>query len=169
MQDLKIADHVIQEGRALIIAINKWDIAENGSSLFQGIRGALEEGLSQLKGVPMIAVSAMTGKGLDQMMSAAFDAREAWNKRVPTGILNRWFEAAISANPPPAPGGKRIKVALHDAGAQPPADVRHFRQPHRRACPPAMRAICSTAFAAISILARYPSDQFPFVQKSVRR
>jgi GTPase len=124
VQDLKIADHVIQEGRALIIAINKWDIAENGSSLFQGIRGALEEGLSQLKGVPMIAVSAATGKGLDQMLAAAFEAREAWNKRVPTGILNRWFEAAISANPPPAPGGKRIKLRyMTQARNRPPTFV----------------------------------------------
>jgi GTPase len=124
VQDLKIADHVIQEGRALIIAINKWDIAENASSLFNGIRAALEEGLSQLKGVPMIAVSAATGKGLDQMLAAAFEAREAWNKRVPTGILNRWFEAAISANPPPAPGGKRIKLRyMTQARNRPPTFV----------------------------------------------
>jgi GTP-binding protein len=124
VQDLKIADHVIQEGRALIIAINKWDIAENGSSLFNGIRAALEEGLSQLKGVPLIAVSAATGKGLDSMISAAFDAREAWNKRVPTGILNRWFEAAVAANPPPAPGGKRIKLRyMTQARNRPPTFV----------------------------------------------
>ena len=110
LQDLKIGDHCIQEGRALIIAINKWDIAEDGSALFNGIREALDEGLAQLKGVPMIAVSAMTGKGLDQLIAAAFDAREAWSRRVPTGILNRWFEHAIEKNPPPAPGGKRIKL-----------------------------------------------------------
>ncbi|WP_430442701.1 ribosome biogenesis GTPase Der [Sphingorhabdus contaminans] len=124
VQDLKIADHVLQEGRALIIAINKWDVAENASSLFNGIRAALEEGLSQLKGVPLIAVSAMTGKGLDSLISAAFDAREAWNKRVPTGILNRWFEAAIAANPPPAPGGKRIKLRyMTQARNRPPTFV----------------------------------------------
>ena len=124
VQDLKIADHVIQEGRALIIAINKWDVAVDGAGLFRGIRAALEEGLSQLKGVPMIAVSGLTGKGLDQMISAAFDAREAWNKRVPTGILNRWFEAAISANPPPAPGGKRIKLRyMTQARNRPPTFV----------------------------------------------
>ncbi|MFN7323258.1 MAG: ribosome biogenesis GTPase Der, partial [Sphingomonadales bacterium] len=109
-QDLKIADHVIEEGRALVIAINKWDVAENASSLFNGIKAALEDGLSQLKGVPLIAVSAATGKGLDQMLKAAFDARESWNSRVPTGQLNRWFEEAVAANPPPAPGGKRIKL-----------------------------------------------------------
>ncbi len=110
LQDLKIGDHCIQEGRALIIAINKWDIAEDGSALFNGIRAALDEGLAQLKGVPMIAVSAMTGKGLDQLIEAAFKARDAWSRRVPTGVLNRWFEHAIEVNPPPAPGGKRIKL-----------------------------------------------------------
>lgn len=124
VQDLKIADHVIKEGRALIIAINKWDLAENGSSLFQGIRAALNDGLSQLKGVPMIAVSAVTGKGLDQMIAAAFDAREAWTRRVSTGVLNRWFEAAVAANPPPAPGGKRIKLRyMTQANNRPPAFV----------------------------------------------
>jgi GTPase len=99
VQDLKIADHVIQEGRA-------------------------EEGLSQLKGVPLIPISAATGKGLNDMITAAFNAREAWNKRVPTGILNRWFEAAISANPPPAPGGKRIKLRyMTQARNRPPTFV----------------------------------------------
>lgn len=124
VQDLKIGDQVLQEGRALIIAINKWDVAENASSLFNGIRAALEEGLSQLKGVPLIAVSAATGKGLDQMLSAAFEAREAWSRRVPTGILNRWFEQAIAANPPPAPGGKRIKLRyITQARNRPPSFV----------------------------------------------
>ena len=123
-QDLRIADQVVEEGRALMIALNKWDVAEGASSLFNGVKAALEDGLSQLKGVPMIAVSAATGKGLDQLLSAAFEAREAWNKRVPTGILNRWFEAAISANPPPAPGGKRIKLRyMTQARNRPPTFV----------------------------------------------
>jgi GTPase len=124
LQDLKIADHCIQEGRALIIGINKWDIAQNGSSLFNGIRAALDEGLAQLKGVPMIAVSAATGKGLDQLLSAAFSARDAWSRRVPTAALNRWFEAAVEANPPPAPGGKRIKLRyITQARNRPPTFV----------------------------------------------
>jgi len=110
VQDLKIANMVIDEGRALMIAINKWDVAENPSALFNGVRAALDEGLSQLKGVPLLAVSARTGKGLDQMLSAAFELREQWRRRVPTAALNRWFEHALEANPPPAPGGKRIKL-----------------------------------------------------------
>ncbi len=109
-QDLKIADLVLQEGRALIIAINKWDVAENPSGLFNGIREALGDGLSQVKGVPLFSVSARTGKGLDALLAAAFDIREAWSKRVPTAVLNRWFDEALEANPPPAPGGKRIKL-----------------------------------------------------------
>lgn len=108
-QDLRIADKVLQEGRALVIALNKWDVAENASSLFNGVKAALEEGLSQVKGVPLLTVSAATGKGIDVLLKVAFETREAWSMRVPTGALNRWFERALEANPPPAPGGKRIK------------------------------------------------------------
>jgi GTP-binding protein len=123
-QDLRIADNVLQEGRALIIAINKWDVAENQSSLFQGIRAALEEGLAQARGVPLLAVSARTGKGLDQLLAAAFEIREIWSKRVSTGELNRWFEGAIEANPPPAPGGKRIKLRyITQVNTRPPSFV----------------------------------------------
>jgi len=109
-QDLRIADKVLQEGRALVIALNKWDVAENASSLFNGVKRALEDGLSQVKGVTVITVSAATGKGIDQLIGAAFEVRDAWSKRVGTGELNRWFERAIEANPPPAPGGRRIKL-----------------------------------------------------------
>jgi GTP-binding protein len=110
VQDLKIADATVEEGRVLIIAVNKWDVADNASSLFNGIKAALEEGLSQLKGVPLLTVSAKTGKGIDQILQAAFELREAWSRRVGTGELNRWFADAIEANPPPAPKGKRIKL-----------------------------------------------------------
>ena len=123
-QDLKIASMVLEEGRALIIAINKWDIAQDASSLFNGIRGALEDGLAQVRGVPLLAVSARTGKGLDDLLRAGFQIREAWSKRVPTGQLNRWFDDALEANPPPAPGGKRIKLRyITQAKTRPPGFV----------------------------------------------
>ncbi|MGV3481629.1 MAG: ribosome biogenesis GTPase Der [Sphingobium sp.] len=123
-QDLKIADRVLEEGRALVIALNKWDVAENPSSLFQGVRKALDEGLAQARGVPLIAVSGATGKGLDQLIQAAFETREAWSKRVSTGQLNRWFERAVEANPPPAPGGKRIKLRyITQAKTRPPGFI----------------------------------------------
>jgi GTP-binding protein len=123
-QDLKIASLVLEEGRALMIAINKWDIAEDPSGLFNGIRAALEDGLAQVRGVPLLAVSARTGKGLDQMLSAAFDIRAAWSRRVPTSALNRWFDDALGANPPPAPGGRRIKLRyITQARIRPPSFV----------------------------------------------
>ena len=123
-QDLKIASQALEEGRALMVAINKWDIAENASSLFNGIREALNEGLSQVRGVPLFAVSAKTGKGLDTMLSAAFEIREAWSRRVPTAALNRWFDDALEANPPPAPGGRRIKLRyITQASTRPPRFV----------------------------------------------
>ena len=124
VQDLKIANLVLEEGRALIVAVNKWDVAENASALFNGIRAALDEGLAQLKGVPLVTVSAITGKGLDQMLAAAFEVREAWSRRVPTAGLNRWFDEALEANPPPAPGGKRIKLRyITQVGTRPPRFV----------------------------------------------
>jgi len=124
LQDLKIADHVISEGRALIIAVNKWDVAEDASRLFNGIRAALDEGLAQLRGVPVLTVSAITGKGIDTLIGAAFETRSAWSRRVSTALLNRWFEAAVTANPPPAPGGRRIKLRyITQAKTRPPGFV----------------------------------------------
>jgi GTPase len=123
-QDLRIANQVIEEGRALIIAVNKWDIAEQASSLFNGIKAALGEGLAQLRDVPLLTVSAKTGKGIDTILKVAFDLREAWSKRVPTGELNRWFEHAVEANPPPAPKGKRIKLRyITQVKSRPPTFV----------------------------------------------
>lgn len=124
VQDIKIADRVLQEGRALVIALNKWDVAENASSLFNGVKGALEEGLAQAKGVPLLTVSAFSGKGIDTLLKVAFETREAWSRRVSTGQLNRWFDRAIEANPPPAPGGKRIKMRyITQNNTRPPSFV----------------------------------------------
>ena len=124
VQDLKIADRTLQEGRALVIALNKWDVAEDASRLFNGVRAALDEGLAQVKGVPLLTVSGATGKGIDQLIGAAFETRDAWSRRIGTGELNRWFERAIEANPPPAPGGRRIKLRyLTQAKTRPPGFV----------------------------------------------
>lgn len=123
-QDLKIAAQVLEEGRALIIALNKWDVAENASSLFNGVKAALAEGLAQLRDVPLLTVSAKTGKGIDTILKVAFQLREAWSRRVPTGELNRWFESAVEANPPPAPKGQRIKLRyITQVKTRPPSFV----------------------------------------------
>jgi GTP-binding protein len=123
-QDLRIAPQVLEEGRALIIAVNKWDVADHASSLFNGIKAALAEGLAQLRDVPLLTVSAKTGKGIDTILEVAFELREAWSRRVSTGELNRWFEQAIEANPPPAPKGKRINLRyITQVKARPPSFV----------------------------------------------
>ena len=123
-QDLKIASQVIEEGRALLIALNKWDVAENASSLFNGVKAALDEGLSQLRDVPVLTVSAKTGKGTDTILKVAFELRESWSRRMPTGELNRWFESAIDTNPPPAPKGQRIKLRyITQVNTRPPTFV----------------------------------------------
>ena len=123
-QDLRIADNVLEEGRALIVAINKWDVAEDQSQLFNGIKAALNEGLAQVRGLPVLTVSGKTGKGIETLLAAAFDLRDEWSRRISTGQLNRWFEEAIEKNPPPAPGGKRIKLRyITQVGARPPSFV----------------------------------------------
>ena len=123
-QDLRIADQVLSEGRALIIALNKWDAAHDQSKLFQGVKKALEDGLSQVKGVPLLTCSGATGKGLDALIEAAFETRARWSRRVSTGALNRWFEAALDRNPPPAPKGTRIKLRyVTQVATRPPSFV----------------------------------------------
>lgn len=128
-QDLKIASMVLEEGRALMVAINKWDVAgentaETPSGIFNGIKQALHDGLAQVRGVPLFSVSAKTGRGLDTMLGAAFELRESWSRRVPTAALNRWFDDALAANPPPAPGGRRVKLRyITQVGTRPPRFV----------------------------------------------
>ncbi|MGB7405599.1 MAG: ribosome biogenesis GTPase Der [Pacificimonas sp.] len=123
-QDLKIADQVLQEGRALIIALSKWDSAKEQSSLFNGVKAALADGLSQISGVPLLTVSGLTGKGIDTLIEVAFEQRASWSRRVSTGALNRWFEDAKEKNPPPAPKGKRIKLRyITQAKTRPPSFV----------------------------------------------
>ena len=123
-QDLRIADQVIEEGRALILALNKWDVADNASALFNGVKAALAEGLAQIKDIPLLTVSGKTGKGIETLLEVAVELREAWSKRVSTGELNRWFEGAIDANPPPAPKGQRIKLRyITQVKSRPPTFV----------------------------------------------
>ncbi|MEE4350526.1 MAG: ribosome biogenesis GTPase Der [Pacificimonas sp.] len=123
-QDLKIADQVLQEGRALIVCLSKWDSAEDQSRLFNGVRAALADGLSQISGVPLLTVSGLTGKGIDTLIDVAFEQRDAWSRRVSTGQLNRWFERAQEQNPPPAPKGRRIKMRyITQAKTRPPTFI----------------------------------------------
>jgi GTPase len=123
-QDQRIADLVEQEGRAIVIAVNKWDLKEKKPGDIGKLRKEADEKLTQIKGIPLVAVSGLTGEGLDRLMQAIIDAYAVWNKRVPTSALNRWFEAAQSAHPPPAVSGRRLKLNyITQAKARPPSFV----------------------------------------------
>jgi GTPase len=123
-QDQRIADLVEREGRALVIAVNKWDLQEQKPGAISKLRELADEKLTQLKGVPLVAVSGLTGEGLDRLMQAIVEAYEVWNKRVSTAALNRWFEDALSAHPPPAVSGRRLKLNyITQAKSRPPSFV----------------------------------------------
>jgi GTP-binding protein len=123
-QDLRIADLIEREGRALVIAVNKWDLMGKQSSLISALRTDADHWLPQVKGMPIVAVSGLMGEGIDRLMTAIQDAYAVWNRRVPTAALNRWFEQAVDANPPPAVSGRRLKLNyITQAKARPPSFV----------------------------------------------
>jgi GTP-binding protein len=109
-QDLRIADLVEREGRALVIGMSKWDLVENSASAINNLRGETNHWLPQVKGVPVIAHSGLTGAGIDRLMQAVVDAHAVWNTRVPTSALNRWLPQTVAAHPPPAVSGRRIRL-----------------------------------------------------------
>lgn len=124
-QDLRIADLIEREGRAVVLAVNKWDLMETkGGGAISGLRRDADHWLPQLKGVPIVAVSGLMGEGIDRLMQAIQDAYAIWNRRVPTAALNRWFEQAVQANPPPAVSGRRLKLNyITQTKARPPSFV----------------------------------------------
>jgi GTP-binding protein len=123
-QDLRIADLIEREGRALVIAVNKWDLMAAKPGLISALRTEADHWLPQVKGVPVVAVSGLMGEGIDRLMSAIEQAYAVWNKRVPTAALNRWFEQAVGANPPPAVAGRRLKLNyITQTKARPPSFV----------------------------------------------
>lgn len=109
-QDLRIARLAEREGRAVVVAFNKWDAVEDRSATRRRLDDVLMASLAQSKGVAVVPMSAATGRGVEKLMPAVRKTYEFWNKRVPTGALNRWFEGALSRHPPPLVEGKRIKL-----------------------------------------------------------
>jgi len=109
-QDLRIADLIEREGRALVIAMNKWDLIEPRPGAIKKLREETDHWLPQVKGVPVVAVSGLTGAGLDRLMQAVVDAHTLWNRRVGTSALNRWIAEAVASHPPPAVSGRRIRL-----------------------------------------------------------
>src|SRR3954454_20248869 len=123
-QDLRIADLIEREGRALVIAVNKWDLMEAQPGQISMLRRDADHWLPQVAGAPIVAVSGLMGEGIDRLMQAVVDAYAVWNRRVSTAALNRWFEQAIANNPPPAVSGRRLKLNyITQTKARPPSFV----------------------------------------------
>ncbi len=121
-QDLTIARQVIDEGRALVIAVNKWDIAKRSEAL-QKLNDKLQTSLTQITGVPTVTISALKNEGLDKLMSAVFKVYGRWNTRIPTAPLNKWFSDVQEQNTPPLGKNKRrIKLKyITQAKTRPPS------------------------------------------------
>ena len=145
-QDLTIADMVTKEGRALVIAVNKWDIVENKQRFFQDFKSMIAERLSQVPGVGVVPISALAERGLDKLIREIFSAYAVWNKRVSTPDLNRWLQEALQRHQPPAIGGRRIKL-------------RFITQPSSR--PPTFIAFCSQP-------AQLPASYLRYLSNSLR-
>jgi GTP-binding protein len=123
-QDLRIADLIEREGRALVIAVNKWDLMGSRANQVGALRAEVDHWLPQVRGVPIVAVSGLMGEGIDRLMKGIEDAYAVWNRRISTSALNRWFEHAVGANPPPAVSGRRLKLNyITQAKARPPSFV----------------------------------------------
>ena len=123
-QDLQLADLIVREGRAPVIAFNKWDLIDNPQVLLAELREKTERLLPQARGIRAVTVSAETGRGLDKLMDAVLKTHEIWNRRISTGRLNRWLEGVIAHHPPPAVAGRRLKIKyITQVKARPPGFV----------------------------------------------
>ncbi|MBV0912886.1 ribosome biogenesis GTPase Der [Anianabacter salinae] len=123
-QDLRIADLAEREGRAVIIAVNKWDLEDEKQDKLRVLKETFERLLPQLRGAPLVTVSAKTGRGMDRLHDAVMKAYEVWNRRISTARLNRWLAGMLEAHPPPAPGGRRIRIRyMTQVKTRPPAFV----------------------------------------------
>jgi GTPase len=139
-QDLTIGHRVTEEGRALVIAINKWDLVSEKQKALRALKDTVEESLAQVPGVSLVTISARSESGLDQLMAAVVKTHATWNKRVSTPRLNRWLDEALQRHSPPASHGRRIKI-------------RYITQPSTR--PPTFVAFCQRADALPQSYVKY--------------
>ncbi|MFO7297654.1 MAG: ribosome biogenesis GTPase Der [Pseudomonadota bacterium] len=129
-QDLTIGNLVAEEGRALVIAVNKWDLITEKQALLSRLRQAAAENLAQVPGVPLVPISALAERGLDKLLAAVLQIYETWNRRVPTSDLNRWLREAVERHAPPAVKGRRIKIRyITQVSTRPPTFVAFASRP----------------------------------------
>lgn len=123
-QDLALADLVEREGRAMVIALNKWDLIEDKNRTLAELREACERLLPQLRGVPLVTISGLTGRNIDRLMDAVFAIERSWNSHVSTARLNRWLAGMVEGHPPPAIAGRRLKLRyMTQAKTRPPSFI----------------------------------------------
>jgi len=123
-QDLTIARQVIDEGRALVIAVNKWDLVKEKREALKDLQWRIDNSIPQARGIRAVTLSAKTGKGLEHLLPALLDTYRSWNRRVPTGPLNRWLEDVLERHPPPVTGGRRLRIRyMTQAKTRPPTFV----------------------------------------------
>ncbi len=129
-QDTRIADLIEREGRAVVIGINKWDLVDATPGALSRARAQIDRLLPQIKGVPVVALSAKSGEGLDRLLAAVMEAHAVWNRRVPTAALNRFLAQAMAADPPPALRGRRLRLDyITQPKARPPTFVLFSSRP----------------------------------------
>lgn len=146
-QDLRIASLAEREGRAVVLAVNKWDTVSDGQARLREFREKFDRLLPQLRGAPLVPVSALTGRGLDRLCNAVIEMHQVWNRRVQTSRLNDWLAVETAAHPPPAPGGRRIRL-------------RYITQVRTR--PPGFVIMCQRAD-------QVPEDYLRFLANGLRR
>lgn len=123
-QDLQIARLIEREGRCCVLALNKWDAVEDRIATRQAISDRIETSLAQMRGIPVVSFSALTGAGVQKLLPVVRRAHDVWNRRVPTGALNRWFETMLERHSPPLVGGRRLKLRyMTQAKARPPTFI----------------------------------------------
>ena len=129
-QDLSIADHVIREGRALVIVANKWDQVDDRKLAMEYLRDRLRRSLPQVRGIPVVTLSALTGEGIDSLMPAVSETFKTWNTRLSTGPLNRWLEDVLQRHPPPLSRGRRLRLRyITQVKSRPPTFVIFVTRP----------------------------------------
>lgn len=130
-QELTLAARVVEEGRALVLAVNKWDLVDDRRAAMQTVRDRLEKSLPQVRGLPIVTLSALTGNGVDKLMPAVFEIYERWQARIPTARLNAWLEQAVERHPPPLSGsGRRLRLRfMTQAKTRPPTFVIFANRP----------------------------------------
>jgi len=168
-QDLRIADLAETEGRAVVVAVNKWDLEEDKQDKLKALLEAFERMLPQLRGAPLVTVSAKTGRNLDRLHDEILRAHAVWNRRVGTSRLNNWLNAMTEAHPPPAPGGRRIKLKyITQAKTRPPGFIIKCSHPeelpeaYRRYLVNGLRAHFDMPGTPIRLFFRSDSQANPF-------